>query len=78
VNKVPAAHGDDKSSPAEDWPSWTDADTWELGPDPADSQWVAENLNEDWHDDGPVPDDFYDQRAEESKARDRLERGCLL
>ena len=38
------------------WPAWTDEVRYELGPDPADAQWVAENLNTDWHSQEPVPD----------------------
>jgi hypothetical protein len=77
VNTVPVAHEGDKTSPAEDWPAWTDEDSWELGPDPADAKWAAENLNDDWHADEAVPDDCYDRRAEEFQARDLYERGIL-
>ena len=69
-----------------DWPSSpeVDGDTWELGPDPADDQWHAEQ-SADWHFDGPTPDEVldgpepdWDALAEESAALDRLCAGCLL
>jgi hypothetical protein len=41
--------------PAADWPAWTDDGTWELGPEPADQQWAAENLDESF--DSEPPDD---------------------
>jgi hypothetical protein len=64
--------------PASQWPEWTDADRWELGPDPADARWAAENLNDDYDHDGPVPDEVLDQLASVAAAQDRLERGLLL
>lgn len=77
MNNLTVAHGDDKASPADEWPPWTDEDIWELGPDPADSQWAAENLNDDWHADETIPDEVLDQRAEEAEAQDLYERGLL-
>jgi hypothetical protein len=74
-NRSPAV----QCGPAEDWPESADSDgyTWELGPDPKDSQWWADQ-NESWDSDEPVPDEVFDHRAEESEALDRLERGSLL
>jgi hypothetical protein len=76
VNSAPAPDS------AADWPAWTDADRWELGPDEADRRWAAENLADptDWHDqDGSEPsDDEWDRRAEDSVATDRHERGLCL
>lgn len=59
-------------------------------PDPADAAWVAEH-NADHHFDGPTPDEAlgegpaaddggfgWEDRAAESAALDRYERGCLL
>ncbi len=65
--------------PAASWPDWTDADTWELGPDPSDADraWWAEQ-NTDAHTDDPTPDEVYDAQAEEAAALDRLERGICL
>jgi hypothetical protein len=64
----------DAPGPADDWPSWTDQDTWELGPEPteADAAWAAANLNvEGWHDqDLDVPDEVDDASAEESALED--------
>ena len=69
---------------AQGWPSTPEVDgfTWELGPDPADAQFWAEQ-NPDHHTteetpaealgDGPDPD--WDALAEESAARDSYERG---
>lgn len=66
------------------WPAWTDADAIELGPDPADDQWHADQSDQ-WHFDGPTPDEVldgpdpdWDALAEESVALDRLCAGCLL
>jgi hypothetical protein len=44
---------------AETWPEWTDEDFWELGPDPDDTQWWAEQ-SETWDADEPTPDDVLD------------------
>jgi hypothetical protein len=68
-----------------EWPSWTDAECWEIGPDPddagpyeepseADRRWLAEHRLED--DDRLFPDDdAMEQAALESQVLDRLERG---
>jgi hypothetical protein len=62
-----------------------------IGPDPTDARWNAEQ-SDDHHFDGPTPDEAlgdgpaadddddrgWDDRAAESAARDRYERGCLL
>jgi hypothetical protein len=61
----------ESTQPAAEWPSWTDEDRYELGPDPDDIRWAAENLS----DDEPVPDDVLDLLADEAAALDRLERG---
>lgn len=46
---------------ADTWPAWTDADTWELGPEPsdADREWAEEELNQGdpGHDLDGTPDD---------------------
>jgi hypothetical protein len=68
------AQGADKR-PAADWPDWVDDHTWELGPDPEDARWAAENLNAD----GPAPGDpIWDRWAEEAKAVERHERGLRM
>jgi hypothetical protein len=50
----------DRKSTVHDWPEWTDAEVWMLGPEHSedDERWHADQ-NEDWHDlDGhPVIDD---------------------
>jgi hypothetical protein len=67
----------DTPSPADQWPAWTDEDTWEQGPDPEDARWWAEQ-NESWDTDDDRPDSHWDERADESAAQDRMERGTLL
>jgi hypothetical protein len=71
---------------ARDWPAWTDADTIELGPDPADDAWHADQST-DPHFDGPTPDDArdadgpepdWDALAEDSANLDRLCAGCAF
>ncbi|QDV35344.1 hypothetical protein [Tautonia plasticadhaerens] len=66
---------------AKDLPPWTDAYRYvpaDAGPfeppDDEDRRWAAAN-NDDFHDDGPVPDHVIDQAAEEAEAQDRYERG---
>ena len=61
-----------------------DGFTWEIGPDPADDRWHAEQST-DHHFTGltPVevldaPEPDWDALAEESAALDRLCAGCLL
>jgi hypothetical protein len=58
--------------------------TWELGPDPADARWNAEQ-DTDYHFDGPTPAEVldgpepdWDGMADEAAALDRLCAGCLL
>jgi hypothetical protein len=76
---VGAVEGPDKRRPADDWPRWTDADRYELGPDPEDARWASENLNgDDCHADEPTPDHVLDQWAGESEALDRHERGQAM
>jgi hypothetical protein len=58
---------------AAEWPEWTDAHTWELGPEPTDEdrRWHAEQ-----DDDGPAPDDpIWDEWAEEAAHQDLTDRG---
>jgi hypothetical protein len=72
---------DSSPAPAESWPASLEVDgyTYELGPDPADAEWAAANLNGDqWDADDPVPDHVYDERAAEAAALDALENGHLL
>jgi hypothetical protein len=61
-----------------------DGFTWEIGPNPADDRWHAEQST-DYHFDGPTPVEVldapepdWDALAEESAALDRLCAGCLL
>lgn len=67
---------------AEHWPSTEEIDafTYRPGPDPADSRWASDALNQgdEGHATDYPPDDYYDQLAAESEAMDRLERGHLL
>ena len=68
------------------WPASPEVDgyTYELGPDPADDRWHAEQST-DHHFTGPTPVEVldasepdWDAWAEESAALDRLCAGCLL
>jgi hypothetical protein len=63
----------------ETWPESPeiDGDTWELGPDPDDAQWAADNLNGEGHaTDGPDADDpIWDEWAGEAAHQDMMERG---
>jgi hypothetical protein len=63
---------------AADWPAWTDADIWELGPTESDTRWAAENLNDSWDHDGPTPDEVIDREAEEAEGQDRYENGLMF
>jgi hypothetical protein len=66
---------------AETWPESPEVDgySWELGPDPDDARWAADNLNGDDEGhatDGPAPDDpIWDEWAEEAATQDLMERG---
>ena len=65
-------------SAAQDWPDWTDAWTWELGPPTeADAVWWSEQ-NDTWDADDEPPDAYWDQLAQEAEAQDRIDRGLLL
>jgi hypothetical protein len=61
-----------------EWPSWTDEIRLELGPDPEDARWAAENFNDGFDFDGPVPDEVLDLLADEAAAQDRIDRGFSL
>lgn len=58
----PAAVAIAKVDPRESWPDWTDADTWELGPDPDEAR-------PDWR------GDHYEPTAEENARRVGFELG---
>src|SRR4051794_969441 len=74
VHKLTIDDEADKPNPRDSWPAWTnDVAFW---PTEADAEWAAANLNDgDGHTDDPTPDEVYDQRAAESLALDRMERG---
>jgi hypothetical protein len=67
---------------AAEWPAWTDEVRFELGPDPADAQWAAENLNDTYDFDGPIPDDVLDLLADEAafaaRCQDLLDQGFCM
>ena len=52
---------------ADDWPAWTDAERWELGPGPDEPTEAyraeAAGWNVDWHHDGPTPAEVVDLAA---------------
>lgn len=64
---------------ANDWPSTPEIDgyVWNIGPDPsdADAAWAAENLNDDYHVDDPIPNEVLEQQAEAAAALDLIQRG---
>jgi hypothetical protein len=75
------AAGRSRFASAADWPPWTDADTWELGPDPSDEdrRWAADHLNgDDCQTDEPTPLEVLELAADEAEAQDRLDRGIPL
>ena len=66
---------------AKEWPTWTDAYRYipadagpYIPPGEADREWAAAN-NDEFHDDGPVPDHVIDQAARESESLRRMENG---